>query len=143
MSRESPEEWVDIDVLTGKGSEEEVLAAPDVQCPKLRKKLLRRAKKVLIVVVLATLLFLVPTFFLFGMLINHLNEDKMCGAIGQLSAPECTHVSWEFCAGASSLGLVILFLLVNVVFVFVMGPAAAEKRQKLRAAATARAAESP
>ena len=74
-----------------------MLGAPDVQCPKLRKKLLRRAKKVLIVVVLATLLFLVPTFFLFGMLINHLNEDKMCGAIGQLSAPECTHVSWEFC----------------------------------------------
>ncbi len=29
MARENPEEWVDIDALTGKGSEEEVLAAPD------------------------------------------------------------------------------------------------------------------
>ena len=66
-------------------------------------------------------------------------EEKLA-AFGAASYPVVNSITD---AGASSLGLVILFLLVNVVFVFVMGPAAAEKRQQLRAAATARAAESP
>ena len=94
--------------------------------------MLRRARLVMAAIVALVLLFLVPSFLLFGLLVASLHGDTMCGAIGHLRMPECDSVSWEFGLGAGSLLVVILALVSLSAFVCCVLPKAAQKRLQLR-----------
>lgn len=118
-------------ILTGKFGEDEMLAAPDIEDVALQQRMIRRGKRVMLLICLLVLMLCAGTFWLFGVVISG-TRSTMCGTFGQLSAPDCTNVSWEFVLGSSSLGIVLLFAIGMTGAILFHLPGSASKRRRLR-----------
>ena len=107
--------------------------------------MVRRARLVISVIVASVLLMLVPSFFLFGLLVTTMNGEETCGTIGHLRMPRCDSVSWEFGVGAGALLLALLLLVGTSIFGCCVVPHVAKQRFELRErrAREAEAGEAP
>ena len=118
-------------ILTGKFGEDEMLAAPDIEDEALQQRMIRRGKRVVVIICVLVLGFCAGTFWLFGVVVAG-TRSSICGTLGQLQAPECNSVTWEFVVGSTSLGIVLLFTLSMTGMILCQMPASATKRRKLR-----------
>ena len=127
----SPTGRVAGNILVGRFGEDEQLAAPDIEDVALQQRMIRRGKRVMLLICGLVLAICTGTFWLFGVVVAG-TRSSMCGTIGQLSAPDCKNVSWEFLVGSISLGIVLLTVIGMTCAVLFQLPASARKRRNLR-----------
>jgi hypothetical protein len=118
-------------ILTGKFGEDEMLAAPEIEDVALQQRMMRRGKRVMLLICVLVMAICTGTFWLFGVVVAG-TRSSMCGSIGQLSAPDCKKVSWEFVVGSISLGIVLSAVIGMTCGVLFQMPASAKKRRNLR-----------